>query len=113
MGCHAQQPEIGEEETGSAGIVRETITDQEESDNTDAEQAAQLSENPARRDPENAKLLCLQSGDMETLLGISFGDSRAYFFFQGKGHVFYNQMYNLGFEREMKYYEFKENRKFY
>lgn len=125
MGCHVQQPEAGEEETDHAGIVQDAMTEPEEPDAadaeqegtvaTDVEQAEEPSENPARKDPKNAKLLCLQNGDMETLLGISFGDridytrfeccgsgrfgplyceidaqegSRAYFFFQGKGHGF-------------------------
>lgn len=54
--------------------MREEITEQEETDAADAKQAADLDENPARRDPKNAKLLCLQNGDMETLLGLSFGE---------------------------------------
>lgn len=78
MGCHAQQPEAGEEETDYTGIVQDAMTEpeepdaadaeQEETDATDAEQAEDPSENSARRDPKNAKLLCLESGDMETLL---------------------------------------------
>ncbi|MDE6738101.1 MAG: hypothetical protein K2K07_03285 [Lachnospiraceae bacterium] len=120
-----QQSEVGEEEIGHTEIFQNTKTDQEEPDATDSnqeesdvadtEQAAESSENPARKDPKNAKLLCLESGDMETLLGISFGDridytrfecsgsgrfgplyceigaqegSCAYFFFHGKGHGF-------------------------
>lgn len=111
IGCHAQQPEIMEEETGHTGIVQEAATDQEESDNTDAEQAAEVPENPARRDSKNARLLCLESGDIEAVFGISFGDRIDYnrftacgqsvyreidslfncyvhFYFQGKGHGF-------------------------
>ncbi|MBD5487841.1 MAG: hypothetical protein HDR13_03475 [Lachnospiraceae bacterium] len=120
-----QQSEVGEEEIGHTEIFQNTKTDQEEPDATDSnqeesdvadtEQAAESSENPARKDPKNAKLLCLESGDMETLLGISFGDridytrfevsgsgdfgplyceidarqgSRVYYCFQGKGHGF-------------------------
>lgn len=125
MGCYARQSETGEDEIGHIGMVEEAITDQEEpndveeerkeSDVTGAEQETEFLENPARNDPKNAKLLCLESGDMETLLGLSFGEridftrfvcsgsgrfgplyceidaqegSRAYFFFQGKGHGF-------------------------
>lgn len=125
VGCRAKQTEVGEEEINHTGIVQDAMTEQEapdaadaeqeEADVADVEQAAEPLENPARRDPKNAKLLCLESGDMKTLLGISFGDridytrfecsgwgrfgplyceidaregSRAYFFFQGKGHGF-------------------------
>ncbi|MDE6845476.1 MAG: hypothetical protein K2J99_06880, partial [Lachnospiraceae bacterium] len=114
-GCNIQQPEAGEEESEYAEIVQKETAEQEETGVTDTEQAADPDENPARRDPENAKLLCLQSGDTETLLGLSFGDridytrfeccgsgglgplyceigardgNRVYFHFQGKGHGF-------------------------
>ena len=124
-GGHEQDAEVQKDTATHAATVQETKTDQEEpdaadagqeeSDDTDTEQAEESSENPARKDPKNAKLLCLESGDMETLLGISFGDridytrfecsgsgrfgplyceigaqegSRAYFFFHGKGHGF-------------------------
>ena len=83
VGCHVQQSEVGEEEIGHTEIFQNTKTDQEEpdatdadqeeSDDTDTEQAEESSENPASKDPKNAKLLCLESGDMETLPGISGG----------------------------------------
>ncbi|MDE6386206.1 MAG: hypothetical protein K2L82_00175 [Lachnospiraceae bacterium] len=114
-GCRAYDTKMESGTDDYAETTHEIATVLGEDDAADAEQAAELFENPARRDPENAKLLCLQSGDMKTLLGISFGDridytrfecsgsgrygplyceigaregSRAYFFFQGKGHGF-------------------------
>lgn len=118
-GCREQDTKAWQNADLHVVTVQENTPNQEEPDAEEeemaAESAAEPAENPARKDPKNAKLLCLQSGDMETLLGISFGDridytrfecsgsgrfgplyceigaredSRAYLFFQGKGHGF-------------------------
>ena len=102
-GCHEQQPKVGEDEIDHTETVQNAMTEQEvpdatdagqeESDVTDTEQAAESSENPARKDPKNAKLLCLESGDMETLLGISFGDRIDYTRFECSGSGRFGPLY--------------------
>ena len=67
-GCRAYDTKMESGTDDYAETTHEIATVLGEDDAADAEQAAELFENPARRDPENAKLLCLQSGDMKTLL---------------------------------------------
>ncbi len=115
VGCRVQDAEDRKDTATHTATGQETKTEQDEVDVADTDQEMEPAVDPALQDPKNAKLLCLQSGDTETLLGISFGDRtdytrfewcgsgehgpiyceidaqagvRPYFFFQGKGHGF-------------------------